>query len=99
MDMDLVLIFSFVSTLVLILTAGVILFPIARKLGYFLEQAARERAERITGSDPAALSAPAKDQLVEVLTSLEEQVGQLAERQAFTERLLEKRAEEKPEGE
>ncbi len=96
MDMDLVLIFGFVASLVLILTVGVILFPIARKLGYFLEQAARERAERLATSIPEALPSPPNDQLIEVLTSIQTQVGELAERQTFTESLLEHRAEEPP---
>jgi hypothetical protein len=93
MDMDLVIIFAFVSTIVLIITAGVVLFPIARKLGYFLEQAARERAEKRVGTgERQQLPSGAYDELLHALGSLETRVTQLAERQTFSEDLLEKRA-------
>ena len=76
---------------------GVILFPISRKLGFFLEQAAKERAERLARGVQAELPDPTSQrQLVEALTSIESQMGQLAERQTFTERLLEERAEPPP---
>jgi len=94
MDMDLVVIFSFVSTLVLIITMGVVLFPISRKLGHFLEQAARDKASRLAGDRPA-ISPPVADQLVQLMSNLEAQVSQLAEQQAFTERLLEERSPER----
>ncbi len=93
MDMDLVLIFSFVSTVVLIITMGVVLFPITRKLGHFLEQTAKDRAARLTGDQPVSIAPPVADQLVELMNSLESQVSYLTERQAFTERLLEERSE------
>lgn len=95
MDMDLVVIFAFISTIVLIITGGVVLFPISRKLGYFLEQATRERADRLPGGAKEALPGPAaNDRLVRTLSDLQDQVGQLAERQAFTEQLLERRLDD-----
>ncbi len=92
MDMDLVVVFSFVALLALIITTGIIVFPISRKLGLFLEQAAKERANRIAGGQPA-IATPVADQLIQLMSGLEEQVGRLAERQAFTERLLEEKAQ------
>ena len=94
MNMDLVVVFGFVATVVLIVTMGIVLFPISRKLGHFLEEAARERAERIasraTGAQQA-LPSQVEQQLVNLMGSLEQQVSQLAERQEFTEKLLEER--------
>ncbi len=101
MDMNLVMVFAFVATLVLIITTGIILFPISRKLGYFLEQAARERAERLAdATTQASLPSPQTDQMIELMSSLQSQIGQLAERQAFTEHLLEERQQQLgPDGE
>ena len=99
MDMNLIVVFGFVATVVLIVTMGIVLFPISRKLGHFLEEAAKERAERIanraTGTQQA-LPSPVEQQLVHLLGSLEEQVSHLAERQEFTERLLEERQGDRP---
>ena len=92
-NMDLIIIFSFISLVILIITTGIILFPISRKLGLFLEQAAKDRANRLASGQPASISSPVSDQLVQLMSSLESQVGHLAERQAFTERLLEGKAE------
>ncbi len=95
MDMDLVVIFAFVSTIVLIITGGIVLFPISRKLGYFLEQATRERADRLASGVKEALPGPAaNDRLLQTLSDLQDQVGQIAERQGFTEQLLEHRRED-----
>lgn len=95
MDMDLVVIFTFISTIVLIITGGVVLFPISRKLAYFLEQATRDRADRLAGGVREALPGPAaNDRLLQTLSELQDQVGQIAERQAFTEQLLERRRDD-----
>ncbi|MYG49816.1 MAG: hypothetical protein F4164_10725 [Gemmatimonadales bacterium] len=95
MDMNLVVIFTFISTIVLIITGGIVLFPISRKLAYFLEQATRERADRLAGRVQEALpGSAANERLLRALSDLHDQVGQLAERQAFTEQLLERRGEE-----
>ena len=90
MDMDLVIIFGFVATIVFIITAGIVLFPIGRKLGFFLEQAARERAERRFPSAEATPQLPpgGYEELIHALGSLETRVGQIAERQAFAEQLM-----------
>lgn len=94
MDMDLVVVFAFVSTIVLIITGGIVLFPLSRKLAYFLEQAARDRADRLAGGVGEALPGTApNDRLLQTLSDLQDQVGQIAERQAFTEQLLERRLE------
>lgn len=104
MDMDLIVIFSFVVMVVLIITAGVVLFPISRKLGRYLEEAAIERREaRLAGFNPhmhgqgpaqqpqpQALQA-APPELLETLSRLEDQLGNVADRQAFVEQLLEHR--------
>ncbi|WP_420616570.1 hypothetical protein [Candidatus Palauibacter sp.] len=94
MDMDLVVVFAFVSTIVLIITGGIVLFPLSRKLAYFLEQAARDRADRLAGGVGEDLPGTApNDRLLQTLSDLQDQVGQIAERQAFTEQLLERRLE------
>ena len=95
MDMDLVVIFSFVVMVVLIVTAGVVLWPISRKLGVYLEEAAIERrAARLSGapqsSQPHALPA-APPELLEMLSRLEDQMSAVADRQAFVEQLLEEK--------
>lgn len=94
MNMDLVIIFGFVATIVFIITAGIVLFPIGRKLGFFLEQAARERAERRLGPTEATPQLPpgGYEELIHALGSLETRVEQLAERQAFGEQLMESRS-------
>lgn len=95
MDMDLVVVFAFVSTIVLIITGGIVLFPLSRKLAYFLEQAARDRADRLADGVQGALPGPAaNDRMLQTLSELQDQVGQIAERQAFTEQLLERRLED-----
>jgi hypothetical protein len=96
MDMDLVVIFTFVVMLVLIITTGVVLLPISRKLGRYLEEAAIERREaRLAGFNPhmkqsQALPA-APPELLETLSRVEEQLMGVVDRQAFVEQLLEQR--------
>ncbi|MDX1393610.1 MAG: hypothetical protein R3195_04440 [Gemmatimonadota bacterium] len=106
MDMDLIVIFTFVTMVVLIITAGVVLLPISRKLGTYLEEAAIERREaRLAGLGPQvhgsahddgrrALAA-APPELMDTLARLESQLAGVAERQAFVERLLEERQDER----
>jgi hypothetical protein len=90
MDMDLVVIFGFVATIVFIITAGIVLFPIGRKLGFFLEQAARDRVERRfpSAEDAPQLTPGGYEELIHALGSLETRVEQIAERQAFAEQLM-----------
>ncbi|MFV1987742.1 MAG: hypothetical protein ACC682_10695 [Gemmatimonadota bacterium] len=107
MDLDLVVIFSFVVMVVLIITAGVVLLPISRKLGRYLEEAAIERREaRLAGfnprmrqgqAPPQALAA-APSELLDVISRLEEQLESVADRQAFVEQLLEERQAVEVEG-
>lgn len=90
MNMDLVVIFGFIATIVFIITAGIVLFPIGRKLGFFLEQAARDRVE---GRIPRAKATPqlppgGYEELIHALGSLETRVEQLTERQTFAEELM-----------
>jgi len=91
MDMDLVVIFGFIASVVLIIVGGIVLYPIAQKLGHFLEEAARERAEtRASGPGRRELPAAPAD-LAETLARLEAQLERIADRQAFVERLVEER--------
>ena len=70
--------------------SGFALYPIARKLGNFLEHVGQERAERaiakrqLAGSLPPSVGA-----LPETIDRLETEVRSLTERQARVERLLE----------
>ena len=95
MDMDLIVIFTFVFMVVLTITAGVVLWPISRKLGVYLEEAAIERREaRLTGNQPAApqqMLPAAPPELLETLSRLEDQMSAVADRQAFVEQLLEEK--------
>lgn len=90
MDMDLVVIFGFIATIVLIIVGGIVLYPIAKKLGHFLEEAARERAESRRRGEVGAL-APAPPDLAKTLARMEDRLEAIATRQAFVERLLEER--------
>lgn len=90
MDMDLVVTFVFVATIVLIIVGGIVLFPIARKLGHFLEEAARERAAARGRGDSAMLGSAPPD-LADTLARMEDRLEAIATRQAFVERLIEER--------
>lgn len=99
MDMDLVIIFSFVTGIVLIITCGILLAPIARKLGAYLEVAAEERRAKTLGPGaPQALPDPEARRLAETLERIEKHVMALEERQQFTERMLETRSGEPSRG-
>ena len=106
MDMDLIVIFTFVTMVVLIITAGVVLLPISRKLGTYLEEAAIERREaRLAGFKPGIEGSARADgrhalpaappELLDTLARLENQLAGVAERQAFVERLLEERQDDR----
>lgn len=99
MDMDLVIIFSFVTGIVLIITGGILLAPIARKLGIYLEAAAEERRTEALGPGaPRALPDAEAHRLAEALERIEQHVMALDERQQFTERMLEGRTGEPSQG-
>ena len=94
MDMDLVITFAFVTTIILIITTGIVVFPMMRKLGHFLEEAARERArDRLAGEATASLPAGGHEELLHALGNLDQRIAELAERQTFTEELLSERAQ------
>ncbi len=89
MDMDLVVIFGFVLAVVIVAMGGFVLYPIARKLGTFLEHVGQERSANAL-AEKRAESLPASfDALPETMDRLEAEMRELTERQAFVERLLE----------
>lgn len=93
---ELIVIFSFISIIVLIITTGVTLFPITKKLGVYLEEAAFERRERrLSGGsrEPQGTYAlqAAPPELMETLARVEQQIASMADRQAFVEELIEGR--------
>ena len=84
MDMVIALAFSFLITVVVVLTIGgiILLRPISKHLGQYLEAKANERK---------ALGARAPedwDRLFEALDGMADRMTRLEERQEFTENLL-----------
>ena len=72
------------SLLTLILIGGfILLFPVARQLGKYLEAKIEERSEW------GGLPQESLDELRSTVEGLEREVARLSERQQFTERLLE----------
>jgi hypothetical protein len=73
-----------IFTLLLFLLIGgfIVLLPLTRRLGALIESKAAEKKQD-------ALPPQAIDELVNVIRDLETQVRRLAERQEFTEQLLE----------
>ncbi len=94
--MDLVLIFSFIATIVLIITGGIVLLPIARRIGGMLGESAADRRALREGRAAAAETTQLEEAVAQLARSLEDmdmRLDRLDERQAFTERLLETRAD------
>jgi hypothetical protein len=96
MDMDLALILAFVVTSLFIVVGGIVLFPIARRLGAYLETLALERRKPQAPAlqDPTGL----QEYLTGVSASLESIEGRLDlidERQTFLEHLVENRSPER----
>ncbi len=93
--MDLVLIFSFIATIVLIITGGIVLLPIARRIGGMLGESTADRRALREGHAAAetAQLEEAVAQLARSLEAIDTRLERLDERQAFTERLLETRAD------
>ena len=91
MDPDLIPLMIFTLILVAMIGGFVILLPITRRLGAFLEY-------RMSGKDRLG-DAEDREVLLRAIESLRDDVARLAERQDFTERLLRKPdgAEKKPE--
>ena len=75
-----------VVSVVLIVMTGLVLLlrPIAKKLGNFLEVVAEEKRRRFT--EPMARHDA--DRIAGILETLDQRLGQLEERQEFTDRLL-----------
>lgn len=91
MDMDLAIIFGFIATIVLIIVGGIVLYPIARKLGHFLEEAARERAEERLRTGSSRELVTALPDVGDALARIDERLERIETRQAFVERLVEER--------
>lgn len=83
--MDIVPLAGMLFSLLMVLVVGglILLFPIARRLGKFLEIRIDERMEWDT------LPKEAFDELMDVVEELQTEVARLGERQKFVERLLE----------
>lgn len=83
--MDITAIAGMVFSLLVILVIGglIVLFPISRRLGKFLEIRIDERMEW------DALPKDAINELMDVVEGLQDEVARLTERQRFVERLLE----------
>ncbi|MQA89972.1 MAG: hypothetical protein GEU90_07040 [Gemmatimonas sp.] len=86
MDPFFPLVFTFILLLVLIVGGLVILFPVTRRLGRYLEMQLEKRQEGVT--DTARLEA-----IQHELGQLSEEIRLLSERQSFTDALLSQRAE------
>jgi len=94
MEMVIALAFSFLMTVVVVLTIGgiILLRPISKHLGQYLEARANER-KALGQRSPEDW-----DRLFATLEGLASRVDSLEERQDFTERLLAKPPAEKPGG-
>lgn len=79
----------FVLIMVAMIGGVVLLLPISRRLGKYLEQ--RLDAGRGAGADPAKLG-----EVKDLILSLQAQIDRVAERQEFTERLLAERTDSQP---
>lgn len=76
----------FVLIMIAMIGGFILLLPISRRLGRFLEQ--RLDAGRGPDADPAKLG-----EVRELILSLQAQIDRMAERQEFTERLLAERTD------
>ncbi len=83
--MDIIPIAGMLFSLLMVLVIGglILLFPISRRLGKFLEIRIDERMEWDT------LPKDAFNELMDVVEELQSEVARLGERQRFVERLLE----------
>ncbi len=68
--------------IVLVIGGFILLFPLSKRLGQLLEMRLEERREGVLPPEDVAV-------LLETVQTLQDEVERLAERQAFTERLLE----------
>jgi hypothetical protein len=83
------MIFSLLMTL--IIGGFILLYPLAKRLGKLMEMRLEERREGTLPPEDAAA-------LMDTLHALQDEVERLAERQAFTERLLDPGREDQEEG-
>ncbi len=88
--MDIIPIAGMIFSLLMVLVIGgfILLIPISRRLGKFLEIRIDERMQWDT------LPKDAFNELMDVVEELQSEVGRLADRQRFVERLLEPGREE-----
>lgn len=82
----------FVLLIILMIGGMVLLFPLTRQLGRYLENRLRE-GEAPSRTDDAELAA-----LRDAIRALEAEVASLADRQAFAESLLDSRRAPDPQG-
>jgi hypothetical protein len=82
--MDPIALAGMIFTLLLVLIIGgfILLFPLSRRLGLFLEAKLK----------PAALASEDTRKLWEAIQSMETELKRIADRQEFTERMLTERA-------
>jgi type VI protein secretion system component VasK len=86
MDPFFPLVFGFVLLLVLLVGGFIVLFPLTRQLGAYLEMQLEKRREQSV--ETASLEAIQRE-----LRQLSDQLRDLAERQSFTDELLAQRPE------
>lgn len=92
MDMELVPILIFAVTSLLIIVGGVILFPIARRLGAYLEAQALERRGKASALGDSRELQQLLSNVSRSLESLETRLDQMDDRQNFLENLVETRS-------
>lgn len=85
MDIDLLLVFLFSTTVILLVCGSIVLFPISRRLGHFLEQRLHER-------DRFRLRTAEEELLGAALERLESKLDSVMERQEFVEALVNQRS-------
>lgn len=79
----------FVLIMIAMIGGVVLLLPISRRLGKYLEQ-------RLDGGRGAKADTAQLGEVKELILSLQAQIDRVAERQEFTERLLAERADSQP---
>ncbi|HKJ03908.1 MAG TPA: hypothetical protein VJ997_15685 [Longimicrobiales bacterium] len=91
MDPEIIPMMIFTIIILAMLGGFILLLPITRRLGKFLEYRMTERTRLMENQE--------KEALLRAIESLRDDVAHLAERQEFTERLLDKpRSGEPPRG-
>ena len=89
MDPELIPMMIFTVIVLAMFGGFIVLLPITRRLGKFLEYRMTERTQLMENEE--------RERLLKAIESLRDDVARLAERQEFTERLLDKpRSVERP---